>query len=182
MKEHAIYFGKPCFYQLIRDLGGTWNDSKDRPIVCLVKSSEIIGLYWAIPIGNYEHRTQDGKDRIARYLNKNDKNIQSCFYHIGNTNKKSIFFLSDVVPITNYYIDKEYLGKSKNIYVIKNKILLKELNYKLSRILSYENSNPNFFRQHITDIKNYLINELNSSALLEVAATQEADNALNNNE
>ncbi len=160
MKEHAIYFAKNEFYQIIRNIGGSWNGSKERPIVCLIKSVENEHLYWAIPIGNYEHRTKEAKERIQKYIDMDKKNIQSCFYHIGNTNEKSIFFISDVIPITDKYIDREYLNKTKSVHIIKNKVLLKNLEYKLSRILSLEKSKPNFFRQHITDVKNYLIKEL----------------------
>lgn len=37
MQQNAIYFGKQEFYQIIRDQGGEWDDSKERPIVCLIK-------------------------------------------------------------------------------------------------------------------------------------------------
>ena len=37
-----------------------------------------------------------------------------------------------------------------------------EINRKFKRILAVENRKPNYFRQHITDIKNYLIQELES--------------------
>ena len=163
MIEHGMYFGKNEFYQIIRDNGGSWNDSKERPIICLIKSIECDNLYWAIPVGNYEHRNEQAKKRIQKFMQYNKKDIRSCFYHIGNTNEKSIFFISDVVPITDKYIDREYLNQSKKIHIVKNKILLADLEYKLRRILTYEKNNPNFFRQHITDIKNYLINELNQN-------------------
>ena len=88
------------------------------------------------------------------------KDIRSCFYHIGNTNEKSIFFISDVVPFTEEYVDREYLNKSKKIHIIKNKVLLAELEYKLSRILEFEKRKPNYFRQHITDIKHYFIRKV----------------------
>ena len=160
MEEHALYFGKNKFYNIIRNNGGTWNDSKERPIVCLVQSTEHPDMYWAIPVGNYAHRNQAAKDRIQKYMDMDSKYIQSCFYHVGNTNEKSIFFISDVVPITDKYIEREYLNKTGKVHVIKNKKLLSDLQYKLKRILSFENSKPNYFRQHITDIKNYLLNEL----------------------
>lgn len=51
----------------------------------------------------------------------------------------------------------------EKIHIVKNKVLLADLEYKLRRILTYEKNNPNFFRQHITDIKNYLIKELNEN-------------------
>lgn len=160
MKEHGMYFGKNEFYDIIRNNGGVWNDSKERPIVCIMKSLECNDLYWAIPVGNYEHRDKKAKERIQKYISLNKKDIRSCFYHIGNTNEKSIFFISDVVPFTAKYIDREYLNKSKKIHIIKNKVLLSDLEYKLKRILEFENRKPNYFRQHITDIKNYLLNEL----------------------
>jgi len=55
---------------------------------------------------------------------------------------------------------EEHKGFNNNLYIIKNPILLNSLCYKLNRILNFEASNKNYFRQHITDIKNYLIEEL----------------------
>ena len=45
-------------------------------------------------------------------------------------------------------------------FIIKNPVLLESLNYKLNRILNFEATNHNYFRQHITDIKESLIKEL----------------------
>lgn len=160
MKENAIYFAKNEFYQLIRDLGGSWNDSKERPIVCLIKSSENESLYWAVPMGKFNHRDEKAQKRINRYLNKNENTIESCYYHIGRTTTKSIFFISDAVPITDKYIEREYLGYDKKLYIIQNNNLVEKLEGKLKRILSYENSNRNHFRQHISDLKDYLLKEL----------------------
>ena len=130
MQEHGMYFGKQDYYDTIRMNGGTWNDSKERPLVCLIKSIENEHLYWAIPVGDW-------------------------------SDKQSIFFISDVIPITDKYIEREYIGRHTNqLYVIKNKTLLSELKRKLSRILSWENVHKNSFRQHITDLKTYLLMEL----------------------
>lgn len=161
MREHALYFAKHDFYNIIRNLGGEWNDSKERPIVCLMKLSENDSIYWAIPVGNLDHREQHAKDRINKYLNYPARDIRSCFYHIGKTDVNSIFFISDIIPITDTYIDRDYIGKyTGQIYVIKNKRLLYELERKVKRILSWENAKPNYFRQHITDVKNYLVKEM----------------------
>lgn len=46
--------------------------------------------------------------------------------------------------------------------IIKNKKLLAELERKVMRILQYENGKKNYYRQHITDIKSVLIQELSS--------------------
>ena len=161
MIEHALYFGKKEFYDIIRNVGGVWNDSKERPLVCLLKLSENDNIYWAIPMGNLDHRDENAKRRIEKFLSYTNKDIRSCFYHIGRTDVYSIFFISDAVPITDKYIERNYIGKyTGKQYVIKNKNLIFELKRKLKRILSWENSRPNYFRQHITDIKNYLVKEL----------------------
>ena len=59
------------------------------------------------------------------------------------------------------YIDRSYINTySKTPHTIKNKKLINELTRKAKRILSFEYQNPNYYRQHITDIKNYLLKEL----------------------
>ena len=161
MIKNSMYFAKKEIYDLIRSLGGQWNDSKERPIVCIFESNEHKGLYYAVPVGNYEHRDNKAKERIQKYLDLPEDRIESCFYHVGNTTVKSIFFLSDVIPIIDKYIDREYKNYYSNkIHEIKNKELIAELERKLKRILAWEKGKPNYFRQHITDTKNELIKEL----------------------
>ena len=50
MIKSGMYFAKQEIYDLIRSLGGEWNDSKERPIVCIIESKEIDGLFYAIPV------------------------------------------------------------------------------------------------------------------------------------
>lgn len=172
MTESTLYFGKKEFYDIIKSLGGQWNDKKKRPLVCLIKLSESDNIFWAIPLGNYAHRDKEGQERIQKYMNYDSKDIRSCFYHVGNTDVNSIFFISDLVPITDEYIEKAYIGKyTGEPYIIKNKKLKSELLRKTKRILSWENNNPNYFRQHITSLKNYLLTETNESTYSEVAVT-----------
>ena len=122
---NGMYFCKPELYELIRISGGKWADSKERPIVCFVESLEYQGVYWAIPVGNYDHRSISAKNRIQQYLSLPDNDLRSCFYHIGRTTVQSIFFLSDVIPVTEEYIDREYKGYNNQVYIIKNKTLKK---------------------------------------------------------
>lgn len=158
IKAKKIYFAKSEFYELIRKNGGVWNDTKERPLVCLLKIDET-DIFWAIPMGNLEHRNEEAKERIKNYLSKEKRDIRSCYYHIGNTNEKSIFFISDVVPITAEYISREYLVGDSVGYEIKNLELITELERKLKRILMFEDKKPNYFRQNITNLKNYLLNK-----------------------
>lgn len=128
MIEYGIYFGKKEFYEIIQNIGGEWNDSKERPIVSLIKPSENDNIFWAIPLGRWDHRSDEAKKEYKKYLNYPENDIRSCFYHIGNTDAKSIFFISDIVPISSKYIEREYIGKyTDKIYVIKNKVLIQAL-------------------------------------------------------
>ena len=111
-------------------------------------------------MGNLKHRTKEQADRIKSYINQPKDSIKSCYYHIGRTSNKSIFFISDAIPITEKYIAEEHLSADQSHYVIKNTKLIAELERKLLRILSYENARNNYFRQHITDVKWYLLKEL----------------------
>lgn len=148
---------------MIRSVGGTWNDTKRRPIVCLIKSDENPNLYWAIPMGKLNHRNAMQQKRLNFYLNLPKRDIRSCYYHIGRTSSRSIFFISDAIPIIDKYIDGIHTGGDHRHYIIKNRLLISELERKLFRILSVENSNQNSFRQHITDVKLHLLEELNSN-------------------
>ena len=163
MKENAIYFAKNDFYNIIKENGGEWNDTKKRPVVCLIQDKNVSGLYWAIPMGAWGHRDEAAKNRIQDYINLPEDNLASCYYHLGKTTQKSIFFISDTFPITEKYIEREYKGYDSNLYIIKNPNLISELTRKLNRILYFESSTPNYFRQHITAVKNALINDLKNS-------------------
>lgn len=161
MKEKGLYYIDDSFSKVVKVVNGEWNDKKHRPVVCLLQSTENNNIYWAIPMGKYNHRDQIQIDRLNNFLNRPSKDLSSCYYHVGRTTTKSIFFISDVVPITSKYLKEEHLGADQKHFVIKNTNLISELTRKVNRILAFEKSKPNYFRQHITDIKVYLINELN---------------------
>lgn len=162
MIERGLYYATSNFAELIRSIGGAWSDSKHRPIVCLIRSTEHADLYWAIPMGNLNHRNEAQRRRLDFYINLPDDDIRSCYYHIGRTSNRSIFFISDAIPITEKYIDGIHVGADKCHYIIKNPNLISELERKLFRVLSVENADKNHFRQHITDVKAYLLRELDS--------------------
>ena len=81
MIERGLYYATDEFSQMIRSVGGTWNDTKRRPIVCLIKSGENPNLYWAIPMGKLNHRNffhqhiTDVKLHLLEELNSNPPTI-----------------------------------------------------------------------------------------------------------
>lgn len=181
INEKGIYFAKNDFYKIIKEVGGEWTDTKFRPLVALIKSTDHPDIYWAIPMGDYEHRDSNAKKRIKSFMSRSEKDIASCFYHIGRTDKKSIFFISDVVPITLNYIERKYLvGPNKQQYIIKNKILIQELERKVGRIISFEKNYTKSkgqpkFRQRILDVHSYLLKEVDQASLTasDVTASEE---------
>ena len=130
----------------------------------MIKSLECEGLYWAIPVGNWNHRNKAAQDRIKNFMEYPETDMRSCYYHVGNTDQKSIFFISDVIPISDKYIEREYINPfSHKIHIIQNNELITAVEKKLKKVLAFENSRPNYFRQHITDVKNAIIKELSNS-------------------
>ena len=116
MKEHGMYFGKNEFYQIIRNIGGTWNDSKERPVICLMKSLECDNLYWAIPVGNYEHRDEKAKERIQKYIcfRNLEKETNNAIALFGDKEAGSIVLLKN---FESYYNGYDENGKHFDGYV-----------------------------------------------------------------
>ena len=85
MIKNGMYYITEDFKQLIRNLGGEWNDQKKRPIVCLMQSTEHPDLYWAIPVGKVNHRDDKAMERIKSFMNKPTRDLRCCYYHIGRT-------------------------------------------------------------------------------------------------
>jgi hypothetical protein len=158
MIQNGMYYMTDEYKELVKSIGGQWNDTKKRPMACVLQSTENPDIFWAIPVGKVNHRDEQALNRIRTFMEYRD--IRGPYYHIGRTTNKSIFFISDAVPITDKYILEPHYDINKKPYVIKNPKLLLELNKKLKRILNWENSRPNYFRQHMTDVKKYLLEEL----------------------
>jgi hypothetical protein len=158
MIQNGMYYVTDEYKELVKSIGGQWNDTKKRPMACVLQSTENPDIFWAIPVGKVNHRDEQALNRIRIFMEYRD--IRGSYYHIGRTTNKSIFFISDAVPITDKYILEPHYDINKKPYVIKNPKLLLELNKKLKRILNWENSRPNYFRQHMTDVKKYLLEEL----------------------
>ena len=160
IKKNGMYFTVDI-KNIFLAVGGCFDDTKERPVVTLFQSIEHPTIFWAIPMGNASHRSEEQLERILNYTELPRKDIRSCFYHIGRTTVRSIFFISDVFPITTDYILREYTAHNKH-YIIKNKNLLSELDEKLRRILSYEQSKIKttgkfFFRQNIFGVYDTLV-------------------------
>ncbi len=130
MLENGFYKITQEFVELIRQLGGTYKDAKDRPVFFCFEDKYTKGLYWAIPTS----------DR--------------------HTNRPALYRISNCFPITDKYIEGEYISKGQHL-ILANKTEIEVIRRKLARIIFDENKNPNKYEQHITAIKEYLSKELN---------------------
>jgi len=105
MKPTGFYKLSPKYIKLVNQLGGVYRDSKERPVYCCIQDRECHDIYWAIPTSEISHRTLEQLERIKRFCSLPNRDIRSCYYHIGHTNRPAIFRISNVLPVTESYID-----------------------------------------------------------------------------
>lgn len=161
MKTHGFYIMKEEFNDLVRSVGGVYDylNGNKRPIYCCIKDSRVDGLYWAIPTSDLSHRSAEQLERYNRFLSLPDRDLRSCYYHIGRTTKEALFKISSCFPVTEKYIDHEFTTSGTHV-VLRRAETVNEIERKLKRILAFESRKPNYFPQRITDLKLALIKEL----------------------
>lgn len=59
MIENGFYLIKPEFIELIKSIGGLYQDNQDRPVFCCFKDRFVKELFWAIPTSDYNHRNPE---------------------------------------------------------------------------------------------------------------------------
>lgn len=176
MVENGLYVVKREILEIISSLGGDCdiNHGDKRPVFCCLKDNKVDGLYWAIPTSDIAHRKDKQKDFYQFCLSLPDSDLRSCYYHIAKTTKDALYKISSCYPIIEKYVDHEFISNNKHV-IMKKKQDIIEIRRKMKRILSMESKRPNYFPQHITDLKCHLIAEINQNVLNEVAVTLEQE-------
>ena len=164
MIENGFYKVKQEFIELIRKLGGTYEHVKRRPIFCCFEDKYTKGMYWAIPTSDFSHRAPQQIAKINAWVSLPSRDIRSNYYHIGHTNKPAIYRISNCFPITDKYIEGEYISKGRHL-VLADNAEIEIIKRKLARIIFDENRHPNKYEQHITSIRDYLLEELAKDAI-----------------
>ena len=159
MIENGFYKIKQEYYELIGKLGGIYKDNKTRPIFCCIEDNKYSGLFWAIPTSDYSHRTPEQKNKYEKYNSLGKKDIRYAWYFVGHTNIEAVYRISSCLPITDKYIECPYISQGIHL-ILKNRADISTIRNKLGIILITEKKYPNKYEQHITDIKEYLIKEL----------------------
>lgn len=165
MIENGLYVVKKELLELIDSLGGDCDiDNGDkRPVFCCLKDNKIEGLYWAIPTSDLSHRDSKQQQFYQFCLRCSERDLRSCYYHIAKTTKEALYKISSCYPVTEKYIDHEFISNGKHV-VMRRQDDINEIRRKFKRILSMEFRKPNYFPQHITDIRNFMVEELNKGS------------------
>ena len=93
------------------------------------------------------------------YLSLDERDLRSCYYHKAKTTVDSIYKISSCFPVIEKYILHEFTTSGVHV-ILRKKDDISEIERKMKRILSFEFRRKNYFSQRISDIKDYLINEL----------------------
>lgn len=158
MKQGFFYIIKDEFFDKFEGMGCKFKHNKNnsRPTYCCFEDTRHKGLFWAIPTGSIENKNLS---RIQSYIDLDEKDVRSSYYHIGYTNRKAIFYISSAFPVTDRYVLRKYTTNGTPLEL--KKIRLKdEIRRKLLKIITYENHFPNRLEPHITTIKSALLEEL----------------------
>lgn len=161
MVEHGLYSIKSEFFTNLKKIGIELRDTdgNKRPTYCCIKDNKIDGLYWAIPTSDLDHRNEKQKKYYEFCISCSDTDLRSCYYHIAKTTKYSLYKISSCFPLTDKYIDHEYTTNGVHV-IMQNKYDISEIERKLRKILAFEFRKVNYFPHHISDIRNYLVSEL----------------------
>jgi len=121
MKPTGFYKLTQNYFDIIKQIGGTYRDNKERPIYCCMHDKKCADIYWAIPTSDISHRASEQLERIKRLCVLPERDIRSCYYHLGHTNRPAIFRISSVLPVTDKYISSEYTSQGIHLELRNNK-------------------------------------------------------------
>ena len=103
LQQHGIYIVKDEFFTKFSQFDWIYNKSESRPFYYAFPDAD--GIYWLIPMTS---KVENIRTKIARWEEK--YGVGNCIYYaIGFVNGKEVGFrVSDIFPITQNYIDREY--------------------------------------------------------------------------
>lgn len=129
MKTSGFYIVKEQFFEEMEDPFLKGNKGENRPHYYCLQDND--GIYWMIPLSS----------RVEKYKKIMDKKIKqgkSCdILHIVklDDDRKSVFLIQDMFPITKKYIEREYTI-SGNHLILTSEHVVKEIDKKARKILA----------------------------------------------
>ena len=164
MVEHGFYIIKEEYTSVAKSLGGDFDFVKagKRPVYCCIRDSQVSDLYWMISTSDISHRSNEQLEKFNRFIGLPDDDLRSCYYHIGKTTRPAVFKISSCYPVIEKYVDHEFVSCGKHV-IMRRAETVKEIERKLKRILAFEFRRPNYFPQHITDLKAEMLRQLSAT-------------------
>lgn len=126
--ENGFYIIDDQFYLDFPDKCLKQNDEENRPHFYCIKDDKY-DLYWMIPLSRqYE--------KCEREIERKRQESKRCdFYHIINiAGSKRAFLISDMFPVTEKYIKREYTISGSHFILLDQK-QINDIRKKASRIL-----------------------------------------------
>lgn len=126
--EHGLYIIEDQFYLDFPDEYLKQNKEENRPHYYCFKENNA-GIYWMIPLSlQYE--------KCEKEIEKKKKEGKPCdYYHVLNiAGGKKAFLISDMFPITDKYIKREYTLGGVHFILLDNS-QINTINKKAKRVL-----------------------------------------------
>ncbi|MBA4685737.1 MAG: hypothetical protein H2184_01165 [Candidatus Galacturonibacter soehngenii] len=126
MIENGFYKVKQEYIDLIRKLGGTYKDAKERPIFCCIEDKYIKNLFWAISTSDLSHRKPEQIKKIKEWCSLNDRDPRWAYYYIGHTNRPALYRISNCFPIIDKYVESPYISQGSNLVLKRESDILEK--------------------------------------------------------
>lgn len=156
IEKKSFYFIKNKYFRLINDpfLSGNKKDGNYRP--CYLAVIEEKGLIWFVPISSRFEKYK----RIYEYKLKRFGNSDTIV--LGEVlGRKCAFLIQNIFPVTQEYIQKQYIQKNNGVPVTISELLSRELFLKCKKIIAMvRNGVKNIVFTNILEIENKLLSDL----------------------
>ncbi len=157
VEENGFYMIDDSFFLRFNDPYLKGNKSESRPHYCVIKD-ESTNLLWVIPMSSKIEKYQ----KIITGRLKNNKRCD--FLHICklDDDRKSVFLIQDMFPITENYIKREYCIGSNPMKLTREKEI-RVIHNKSKRVISLLRRNFKFTptQPDIIKIENELLKDIN---------------------
>ncbi len=155
--ERGFYWLDQKYFTALRNVGGEFTRKSERPYLVFSDKDEK-GLLWAIPASSWDARTEEQKAKYIAYCQSPSDEMRHNYYAIGETTRPALFRVSNIIPITDKYIEREFTVGYAHV-VMKKPAMWEEIGDKARRILADEGRFPNKYEQHITSVKGFVLAE-----------------------
>lgn len=129
LKKSGFYLVKNEFFENMQDPFLPLQKA-GRPIYYCIPDKINKEILWAIPMTTR-------LDKVNKIIEKAGGEDKCKTYVINTVENNSAFNIRDIFPITENYIEREYLKRGKH-YVLKNKALIKKIEIKADNMITFK--------------------------------------------